>query len=479
MKSIQNKKIRKAAPGPIAQVILEAGVRLAARTGLSGVTIRAVAAEAEVAPSAIGYYYTSLAGLLTAIAAKVDADLAGWRTGILTNLKDPSRPLFSAEALSTAALLELLSDVGRIIILQQEIHRAALRGFLTLGQAANTALTARDAFWQELLLDMEASCEQARIRGHAVDGLLPVLMLDRCRLRQIAMASAVMGRLDDRLARRPISSLRTDPVLTAVSDPAKAARGKHQIIEAAMRLIGEEGIATFTHRKVAARSGLSLASTTYFYASKEDLIADAFAEIQRRAVHAIATTDLPRERFLSSVILDQNNEERWEMAAMLELNHAAIRSESLASQKPQVWDCGISMLRPLIVASSLIWQVKRLVGRTSTQPSSIANSCSDGDGSRESYSSATYPWQVAQASQPPHSPMIPRIPFDTAQSIKESPIAPLALTISPVARRKFTLTESGISSSSTFIPVCAVGLNPQFARPPQQSTGKFNWFSRR
>src|SRR5690606_19001565 len=61
----------------------------------------------------------------------------------------------------------------------------------------------------------------------------------------------------------------------------------------------------------------------------EDLIVDAFSEIQRRAVHAVVQAATPRHQFISSVLLNEAGEERWEMAAMTELNYAAIRSARL------------------------------------------------------------------------------------------------------------------------------------------------------
>lgn len=308
------------------QIILDSAVRLACREGLSGVTVRAVATEAGVAPSAIGYYFKSISGLLSALHRRIGEDLAARRAETISSLNDPAGHLFCAEALCIAVLCDLLGSMGLHIILQQEFHRTALRGLMELDEAPLDAIKARGKFWQDMLTGRDADPEHAQMRGWAADGLLPVVLLDRNSFRQTALIATVMRRLDDRLARRQVSSALDDPVIPPAPEPSEIPRGKRQIIDAAMRLLGEEGVAHLTHRKVAALAGVSLASTTYFYASKDDLIADAFTEVQRRAVHALVYTDLPRDQFISSVILTEDGEERWEMAALLELNRAAVRS---------------------------------------------------------------------------------------------------------------------------------------------------------
>ena len=311
------------------QAILESAVRIASTEGLEGVTVRAVARAAEVAPSAVIYHFRTVAGLLNAVHGHIGQMLGDWRTEVLRSLKDPAGRLFSAEALSVAALSDLVGALGLQIILQQELHRAALRGMLALDAPPIAAVKARADFWQDLMQAHDSEPDHVKARGLVADGLLTLVLLDRLPFRRAALIATVMRRVDDRLTRRRVAAIRDETVLPASSVIPGIPRGKQQIIEAAIRLIGREGAGRLTHRKVAADAGLSLASTTYFYASKDDLIADAFTEIQRRAVHAVVQTDMPRHQFISSVLLNEAGEERWEMAAMTELTYAAIRSARL------------------------------------------------------------------------------------------------------------------------------------------------------
>ncbi|MDZ7883769.1 MAG: TetR family transcriptional regulator [Mycobacterium sp.] len=54
------------------------------------------------------------------------------------------------------------------------------------------------------------------------------------------------------------------------------------IVDAAIEVAGLKGIDALTHRAVAQAAGVSLSSTTYHYASREDIIAAAFR-------HTVAT----------------------------------------------------------------------------------------------------------------------------------------------------------------------------------------------
>jgi DNA-binding transcriptional regulator YbjK len=62
---------------------------------------------------------------------------------------------------------------------------------------------------------------------------------------------------------------------SAVQRPRGAAR-REALIDAALRIVGEVGPDALTHRRVAEAAGLPLASTTYWFSSKEDLLEAAF-----------------------------------------------------------------------------------------------------------------------------------------------------------------------------------------------------------
>jgi DNA-binding transcriptional regulator YbjK len=62
------------------------------------------------------------------------------------------------------------------------------------------------------------------------------------------------------------------------STPARRQRGERRrraILEAALRVIGRDGVAGLTHRAVAEEAGVPLAATTYYFASKADVLREA------------------------------------------------------------------------------------------------------------------------------------------------------------------------------------------------------------
>lgn len=70
------------------------------------------------------------------------------------------------------------------------------------------------------------------------------------------------------------------PVNASAPPPADGRRG--EILEAALALIAEQGFAAVTHRRVAARAGVPLGSTTYYFDSRDHLLRDAFRRFLSR-----------------------------------------------------------------------------------------------------------------------------------------------------------------------------------------------------
>lgn len=51
---------------------------------------------------------------------------------------------------------------------------------------------------------------------------------------------------------------------------------RRSILDAALRVVGSGGTEAVTHRRVAAEAGVPLGSTTYYFASRDDLLREAF-----------------------------------------------------------------------------------------------------------------------------------------------------------------------------------------------------------
>jgi DNA-binding transcriptional regulator YbjK len=71
---------------------------------------------------------------------------------------------------------------------------------------------------------------------------------------------------------------------------------RDRILEAALQVIARSGVDAATHRAVAAEAGVPLASTTYHFASKAELVRDALERVIERSIAAVgraAASPLP------------------------------------------------------------------------------------------------------------------------------------------------------------------------------------------
>jgi DNA-binding transcriptional regulator YbjK len=95
---------------------------------------------------------------------------------------------------------------------------------------------------------------------------------------------------------------------------ARGAERRLALIDSAADLVMEEGLSALSHRAVAARAGLPLASTTYYFDSVEDLRDEAFAHIAEawatRAREVVDAVPPPNRLRRCSPCRDQHHRSR-------------------------------------------------------------------------------------------------------------------------------------------------------------------------
>jgi TetR/AcrR family transcriptional regulator, regulator of biofilm formation and stress response len=111
------------------------------------------------------------------------------------------------------------------------------------------------------------------------------------------------------------------------------------IVAATLRVLRDDGIGSLTHRAVAREAGVSLALTTYHFATKENLIAEALnvaaaetLEGLREAAASDAGGALTPESVadrLSDMTMERLGDERLAVFAVVELSLAAARRPQL------------------------------------------------------------------------------------------------------------------------------------------------------
>ena len=140
----------------------------------------------------------------------------------------------------------------------------------------------------------------------------------------------------------------------------RTARGEQRrraILEAALRLVARDGPHAATHRAVAAEAGVPLAATTYYFASREDLIAQALrlsvdqelAEIgdwlagRPEPATAEAAADLLAELFEATLAGDPLT-----LLARNELYQAAARAPEIRAEARRWTDAYLGLLAPML-----------------------------------------------------------------------------------------------------------------------------------
>src|SRR5690242_19138576 len=112
------------------------------------------------------------------------------------------------------------------------------------------------------------------------------------------------------------------------------------MLEAALQIVGEEGAAALTHRRVAERAGVSLSATTYYFSSKDDILEQALLLSADRELGELASVHdrfhlavLPLEEWASQLAgvlaAETRGRRRTMLLAQFEMDLYAARRPSL------------------------------------------------------------------------------------------------------------------------------------------------------
>jgi TetR/AcrR family transcriptional regulator, regulator of biofilm formation and stress response len=133
------------------------------------------------------------------------------------------------------------------------------------------------------------------------------------------------------------------------------------IVEAALRVIARDGVSASTHRAVAAEAGVPLASTTYHFSSKAEIVTEALELAIDRSIAAVerhtapplpATTDALVER-LAGLVGALCADDQAPLAAQYELLIEAGRSPALR-RVAERWDGAyMAGLRAMVAAAGI------------------------------------------------------------------------------------------------------------------------------
>ncbi|MCP5060726.1 MAG: TetR/AcrR family transcriptional regulator [bacterium] len=123
---------------------------------------------------------------------------------------------------------------------------------------------------------------------------------------------------------------------------ATGVQRRQELLEAVLRIVARDGVAAVTHRAVAAEAEAPLRATTYYFATKEDMIRDAFRFFAEQSILQI---DEASERYLDrdvgpedavslifETIVQESRNPNTSWAAEFELILAIAREPSFAPE---------------------------------------------------------------------------------------------------------------------------------------------------
>jgi DNA-binding transcriptional regulator YbjK len=141
---------------------------------------------------------------------------------------------------------------------------------------------------------------------------------------------------------------------------SRTARGelrRRAILKATLRLVARDGPHAATHRAVAAEAGVPLAATTYYFASRDDLVAQALrlavdeemGELQARLAD-LGRPQTAREaaEVLATLFEETLAGDHLALLAKNELYQAAARTPALQSEARRWTDAYLDLLAPIL-----------------------------------------------------------------------------------------------------------------------------------
>ncbi len=134
-------------------------------------------------------------------------------------------------------------------------------------------------------------------------------------------------------------------------------RRREAIVEAATDVLARDGFAAVTHRRVAREAGVPLASTTYYFASGEELAVEALARLGERwtaGSRAVAAAPPDRDRLAERLVhVVAGGAERAALITFYERYVAAARVPAYAAAVTAWTDAVTAIVAGVLAAHGL------------------------------------------------------------------------------------------------------------------------------
>ncbi|WP_423917833.1 TetR/AcrR family transcriptional regulator [Frigoribacterium sp. 2-23] len=130
-------------------------------------------------------------------------------------------------------------------------------------------------------------------------------------------------------APRPAASTTPTPAAPGPGTTPKGEARRQALVAAVLRVLERGGPNAVTHRAVAEEARLPLAAATYYFASRDDMLATALRVSARHWTSTIDAIDTPTRRDLAALLVRYTGTDRAAALAQYELLFAAMRTPAL------------------------------------------------------------------------------------------------------------------------------------------------------
>lgn len=302
--------------------LAEIAASIAVESGPAALTARALAGAAEASPSAVNYHFGGRDGLLLEVHRGLRQRRAAWRAMRLSEV-----------VAGGAVWPTLLSAIFDLAVIRRGetpalLEFEALAGAVApeLGESVRAEHRDQVAFWQAMAGGPPTA---AHVWSCFALSAVRFALLDEGAAALTWLAPSLL-RLAERMEGRatPAATPWLADAQPPGSLPARPA-GAQRLLAAALEIIGRQGLHAVTLRSVAEAAGLSLASTTYFFATKAEIVLAAFAQLRDGVSVAALSGGMEGTSGFTRVLLSPKGEMRWEIGAMHALFLAGARNRDL------------------------------------------------------------------------------------------------------------------------------------------------------
>jgi AcrR family transcriptional regulator len=319
--------------GPGADRLKQAAFELACSQGLAALSARALALHMGGSASAVNYHFGNREKLLLALYGEVATHCAEARASALT-FGLAAIPDWADWPHVFAAVLEVRLERARgaTLLLHELEHEIVSGREPQLREAAQEEIQRERQFWLGLAHRFDVEEHAASAWADFAIGLTSLLLGEEEAAGRGAWSSAPAVRLHQRICRQQVVLVprRQQAFASRAVTALPASKTAQVILDASLATIARHGADRLTQREVAALAGVSLASVTYFFRTKNDLINAAFEELcqrMREGVRAVESRDPADFAEANSMLRESNG--LTMLAALNALLRAAARDATL------------------------------------------------------------------------------------------------------------------------------------------------------